>query len=205
MTELALQLTTPLGTDEVRVWTIDTGERERVREIARVLLAPQLGVEPARVRIERMAMGKPYVANDETLHYSVSHSATHAMIALTRVAPVGVDLERVRVVPNAERILARFFPAHQIDAILSDDRRELRFVQAWTEAEARVKARGAGMWHVATPDERAVLRPLSAPEGYAATLAVLAMEWRITQYELAAAALDDAMHHARHHVVHPGP
>jgi phosphopantetheinyl transferase len=204
MSELALHLTTPLATDEVRVWTVDTGERERVRAIARVLLAPQLGVEPARVALERTAAGKPYVASDETLHYSVSHSAAHAMIALTRVAPVGVDIERVRVVPNAERILARFFPQHQIDAILSDDRRELRFVQAWTEAEARVKARGAGMWHVATPDERAVLRPLTAPDGYAASVAVLASEWRVTQYALAADALDDATRHALDHVVHPG-
>jgi len=204
MTELAHHVTTPLASDEVRVWTIDTGERERVRAIARVLLAPQLGLEPARVEIERKAAGKPYVANDVALHYSVSHSAAHAMIAITRVAPVGVDIERVRAVPNAERILARFFPPHQIDEILSDDRSELRFVQAWTEAEARVKARGEGMWHVATPDERAVLRPLAAPEGYAASLAVLAAEWRITQYALAVDALEAAMRDALHHVVHPG-
>ena len=205
MSELAARLTTPLATDEVRVWTIDTGERERVRAIARVLLAPQLGVEPARVEIERHAAGKPYVASDASLHYSVSHSAAHAMVAITRVAPVGVDIERVRTVPNAERILARFFPPHQIDEILSDDRRELRFVQAWTEAEARVKARGEGMWRVATPDERAVLRPLVAPDGYAASLAVLATEWRITQYDLAADALDAATRDALHHVVHPAP
>ena len=204
MTELARHVTTPLASDEVRVWTIDTGERERVRAIARVLLAPQLGLEPARVEIERKAAGKPYVANDVALHYSLSHSSAHAMIAITRVAPVGVDIERVRAVPNAERILARFFPPHQIDEILSDDRSELRFVQAWTEAEARVKARGEGMWHVATPDERAVLRPLAAPEGYAASLAVLAAEWRITQYALAVDALEAAMRDALHHVVHPG-
>ena len=188
-----------LAPDEVRVWTIDAGERERVRAIARILLAPQLGVEPERVDIMRTAMGKPYIANDPALHYSVSHSREHAMIALTRVAPVGVDLERVRAVAHAEQILARFFPQHQIDAILSDDRRDLRFVQSWTEAEARVKARGAGMWRVATPDERAVLQPLRAPDGFAASVAVLASGWRVTQYELATAALDahaslDALH-----------
>lgn len=184
-------VTQPLARDEVRVWTLDTGERERVREIARFLLAPQLGVAPERVDVMRTAPGKPYVGNDATLHYSVSHSHDRAMIALTRVAPVGVDLERVRVVPNAERILARFFPEHEIAAILSDDRHDLRFVEAWTHAEARVKARGAGVWEAATPDDRAVLRPLTPPDGYAATVAVLASEWRVVQCDL---AVDDLAH-----------
>ena len=193
---LPAELLHVLAPDEVRVWTIDTGEREHVRAIARLLLAPQLGVEPERVDIMRTAMGKPYIANDPALHYSVSHSRGHAMVALTRVAPLGVDLERVRAVAHAEQILTRFFPQHQIDEILSDDRRDLRFVQSWTEAEARVKARGAGMWRVATPDERAVLRPLRAPDGFAASVAVLASEWRVTQYELATASLD-VLHPAR--------
>lgn len=192
MSEAASLLTRVLASDEVRVWTLGTGERERIRIISRHLLAPQLGVEPARVDIQRTAAGKPYVADDATLQYSVSHSDDHAMIALTRVAPVGVDLERVRTVPNAERILARFFPKHEIDAILSDDRRELRFVQAWTEAEARVKARGAGVWHAATPDERAELRPLVAPDGYAASVAVLATGWRVVQCELTTDAAANA-------------
>lgn len=182
-------ITQPLAPDEVRVWTLDTGDRVRVREIARALLAPQLGVNPERVDVMRTAAGKPYVGSDASLHYSVSHSGDHAMVALTRVAPVGVDLERVRTVPQAERILARFFPQHEIDAILSDDRRDLRFVQAWTEAEARVKARGAGVWEAATPDDRAVLRPLVPPAGYAASIAVLASEWRVVQCDLAPATL----------------
>lgn len=193
-----------LAVDEVRVWTIDTGEREHVREIARLLLAPQLGVAPERVEVQRTAAGKPYVATDPALHYSVSHSHDHAMIALTRVAPVGVDLERVRAVRHAEQILARFFPQHEIDAILSDDRRDLRFVQAWTEAEARVKARGAGMWHVATPDDRAVLRPLVAPEGFAASVAVLASEWRVVQDDLAASTLG-ALRLALRSALHSSP
>lgn len=196
MTDACTLLTQALAPDEVRVWTLDTGERERVRDIARVLLAPQLGVEPERVEVMRTAAGKPYVTSDAALHYSVSHSRDRAMVALTRVAPVGVDLERVRAVPHAAQILARFFPQHQIDAILSDDQRELRFVQAWTEAEARVKARGAGMWHVATPDERAVLRPLRAPDGFAASVAVLASEWRIVQCDLTSSVLD-ALHAMR--------
>ena len=180
----------PLSRDEVRVLTLDTGDRERVRAVTRLVLAPQTGIPAERLEIVRAPKGKPLVGSDPTLHYSVSHSADRAMIALTRVAPLGVDIQLVRAVPQAEAILARFFTPAEIAAILSDDRRDLRFAEAWTRAESRVKARGASVWEAATPDERATIRALVPPDGYAASVAVLATEWRVTQYDLPTSALE---------------
>lgn len=188
--DLLERLHAPLSRDEVRVLTLDTGDRERVRAITRLVLAPQTGMPVERLEIVRAPKGKPLVGTDPTLHYSVSHSAERAMIALTRVAPLGVDIQLVRTVPNAEAILARFFTPAEIAAILSDDRRDLRFAEAWTRAESRVKARGASVWEAATPDERAIIRAVVPPEGYAASVAVLATEWRVTQYDLPASALE---------------
>jgi len=106
------------------------------------------------------------------------------MVAVTRVAPIGVDIEKVRSVPRAEAILRRFFPSEDVEAILSSDSRDLRFVRAWTRAEATVKVRGASLWQAATPDPSVTTRDLTAPDGYAASVAVAATEWHVTQVTL---------------------
>jgi 4'-phosphopantetheinyl transferase len=98
------------------------------------------------------------------------------------VAPVGVDIEKLRAVPNAESILRRFFTRQEIETILTDDNRDLRFIEAWTRSEARVKVRGASVWEAATPDPDATVRALHAPDGFAASVAVADPAWTITQY-----------------------
>lgn len=109
------------------------------------------------------------------------------MIAVTRVAPVGVDIEQLRAVPNAETILRRFFTHEEIETILTDDNRDLRFIEAWTRSEARVKVRGASVWEAASPDPTATVRALHAPDGFAASIAVANPVWTITQYNTSVA------------------
>jgi phosphopantetheinyl transferase len=128
--------------------------------------------------------GKPLLRNDPNLHFSISHSRAVAMVAVTRVAAVGVDIEQLRVVPNAEAILRRFFTHEDVDSILASDNRDLRFVEAWTRAEARVKVRGASIWEAATPDPLTTVLPLRAPDGFAAAIAVAGQTWAISQYDV---------------------
>jgi hypothetical protein len=172
----------PLGDDEVRVITLDTGDSPTVRDATRRILAALLGVPPEHVELYDAPKGKPLLRNDPALHFSISHSHDVSMIAVTRVAPVGVDIEQVRAVPNAERILRRFFTREEIATILTDDNRDLRFIEAWTRSEARVKVRGAGVWEAATPDPNATVRALHAPAGFAASVAVASPAWTITHY-----------------------
>ena len=174
-----------LAPGEVRVYTID-GDREVERAMRRRILAGCLRIDEARVEIAIGEKGKPTIVNDPGLHFSVSHTGNVSMLALTRVAPVGVDVERIRTVPFAEKILRRFFPDADIDEILSSDHKELRFVRAWTTAEATVKIRGASVWEAATPDPSAVVREIVAPDGYAAAVAVAAPDWYVTQRPYAA-------------------
>ena len=178
------RLIEPLMPDEVRVYTLDSGDRATVRAVARRMLASLLGIEPDAVELHDTPKGKPLVANDTHLHLSISHSHDVSMIALTRVAAVGVDIEQQRVVPNAEAILRRFFTHEDIDTILSDDNRHLRFVEAWTRAEARVKVRGASVWEAATPDANSTVRQLLAPDGFAAAVAVASPTWTVHQHDI---------------------
>ena len=180
-------ISNPLAAGEVRVFTLDTGDGPAVREVARHVLAAQMGIAADAIEIYAAPKGKPLLRNDASLHFSISHSRDVAMLAVTRVAPVGVDIEQMRVVPNAETILRRFFSHEDISAILSDDSRDLRFMEAWTRSEARVKVRGASVWEAATPDPDTTVRRLDAPDGFAAAVAVASTTWTTTQHNISAA------------------
>ena len=75
--------------------------------------------------------GKPYLADRDDIHFSLSHSGTWAVCALSD-APVGVDIERPR---NMDKI-ARLFP----NAKTQDD-----FLRLWTAKEAYLKLLGCGL------------------------------------------------------------
>jgi phosphopantetheinyl transferase len=169
---------------EVHVYTLQTGDREATRAATKQLLATFLSLPAEVIQFQYGPKGKPTLLNDPALHFSVSHAETVSMIAVTRVAPVGVDVEKIRSVPRAEAILRRFFPSEDLQSILSADDRDLRFVHAWTRAEATVKVRGASMWEAATPDPSVTVRELIAPDGYAGAVAVAALEWHVIQISL---------------------
>jgi len=174
----------PLRDDEVRVLTLDSGDSATVRDATRRVLATLLDAPLEQIELYDAPKGKPLLRNDPALHFSISHSHDVSMIAVTRVAPVGVDIEQLRAVPNAETILRRFFTHEEIETILTDDNRDLRFMEAWTRSEARVKVRGASIWEAATPDPDATVRALHAPDGFAASVAVANPAWTITQYNI---------------------
>jgi phosphopantetheinyl transferase len=176
--------TQSLDSGEVRILTLDNGDSETVRDAARRLLAIELGIAVDETELFNAPKGKPLLRNDPALHFSISHSHDVSMIAITRVAPVGVDIEQLRAVPHAEAILRRFFTQEDISTILTDDNRDLRFVQAWTGAEARVKVRGGSVWGVATPDPDTTVRELIAPAGFAASIAVASPDWTASQYNI---------------------
>jgi phosphopantetheinyl transferase len=179
----------PLARDEVRVFQLDSGTSDVVNDATRRILALQLGVASDDVELGIQGKGKPVLVTDPDLFFNISHSHDVSLVALTRVAPVGVDVERVRVVPHAEMILKRFFSPEQLEQILSDDHRDLRFVEAWTRAEAVVKVRGGSVWEVATPDPLVTVRNIEPPDGFAAAVALRAVEWHVTRATLTIAAL----------------
>ena len=189
MSEPARGAIQPLGADEVRVYTLASGESAIARDATRSILAALLGIAIPAVDIFDAPKGKPLLRNDSSLHFSISHSRDVSMIAVTRVAAVGVDIERLRAVPNADVILRRFFTHERINEILSDDNRDLRFVEAWTRAEATVKVRGASIWEAATPDPSTTVRQISAPEGFSAAVAVADTAWTVVQQDLPLAGL----------------
>ena len=116
----------------------------------RQLLAAQLHVRPESIELIYGPHGKPALARrpgDPDLRFSVSHSEDLAVYALGLALDVGIDVEQIRAIPDADDVAARFFSHREIDAYLALDRpdRPLAFFNCWTRKEAFVKATGDGL------------------------------------------------------------
>jgi 4'-phosphopantetheinyl transferase len=117
----------------------------------RRLLGARLGVRPEAVELVYGARGKPALANASScsLRFNVSHCADLAVYALSSGCEVGIDVEAIRPLPDADDLAARFFsPREQADyRALRRRERPLGFFQCWTRKEAFVKALGEGLSH----------------------------------------------------------
>jgi 4'-phosphopantetheinyl transferase len=127
-------------------------ERDRrrfaaARGLLRHLLGGYLGLDPARLRLRYGPWGKPSLAEDEGLRFNVSHSGGRALLAFAWRLDVGVDVERIRPVPEAEDLARRYFsPREGADLLrLAEGERQAAFFRCWTRKEAFVKATGDGL------------------------------------------------------------
>jgi len=78
----------------------------------RAILGNYLATKPADLRFAYSANGKPTVAGEfasTEIHFNLAHTEDLALVAVTRVGALGVDVEGVRPVQNVEDLVARFF------------------------------------------------------------------------------------------------
>lgn len=128
------------------------GPRQRfiiARGALRRLLGGYLQCEPAALEFDYGARGKPELRGQGAtpIHFNVAHSHDLALIAVTRAAPVGVDVELIRPMRDADRIAERYFSPREAEALRhasAADRAALFFV-LWTRKEAWLKATGQGI------------------------------------------------------------
>ncbi|MCA9751979.1 MAG: 4'-phosphopantetheinyl transferase superfamily protein [Gemmatimonadetes bacterium] len=122
-------------------------ERFAVRRGAlRTVLGRYLGRDPREIRFETGPEGKPELPG-RPLRFNLSDSEDLALLGITRGADLGVDLERVREIPDRDDVAGRFFsPAEILEyRSLPAEARLLAFYLTWTRKEAWLKARGVGL------------------------------------------------------------
>jgi 4'-phosphopantetheinyl transferase len=116
------------------------------RGALRAILGGYLGLEPAIVEFSYGDRGKPSLATPG-LEFNLAHSDDLALCALTVGRAVGVDVERLRPMDDAERIIARYFTARERLEFLDHPtaERAAAFFRGWTRKEAFLKATGEGL------------------------------------------------------------
>jgi 4'-phosphopantetheinyl transferase len=77
------------------------------------------------------------------LHFNVTHTDGLALIA-TATTPIGIDVERVRPMADADGLVRRFFSPAEWEAFaaLPAELRPAAFFRGWTCKEAVIKAAG---------------------------------------------------------------
>jgi 4'-phosphopantetheinyl transferase len=118
------------------------------RGVLRELLARYLGEDPRGLRFGYAPHGKPALkAAGTPLHFNVSHSQSLALIAIRGDGEVGVDVEQLRAIEEAEAIARRYFAPREHATIrdLTGDERIAAFFRCWTRKEAMLKATGEGI------------------------------------------------------------
>ena len=120
------------------------------RAMLRTILSCYVGVPPEVIRFEFSDHGKPALALDDVLprvHFNLAHSNELALLAVTDIGPVGVDLEWMKEIDDMDAVVRRFFSRSEqkIFDKLANEQRLAAFYTCWTRKEAFLKALGCGL------------------------------------------------------------
>jgi 4'-phosphopantetheinyl transferase len=120
------------------------------RGLLRTILGRYLDIAPNLVNFYYGSQGKPALAEDlavSKLQFNVSHSQDLALYAVTCDRAVGIDIEYIRPMTDAEQLAGRFFAAKEAEILrsLPEYQKQQAFFNCWTRKEAYVKACGAGL------------------------------------------------------------
>ena len=118
--------------------------------------------------------GKPYLRDAPQLQFNLSHSGAVSLVAVALDVEVGVDIERLRPMPDCQAVAERFLAPEDAAALAETPavEREREFFTRWTRSEAMWKARGIGLYGAGTPlDGEWTVVPIDAGEEYAAAVA----------------------------------
>lgn len=179
----------------------------------RAILARYLAIAPIDIRFEYGPHGKPQLdtspALAHPLHFNLTHSGELALLSVTGVGAIGIDVEQIRPDYPSAQIAKRYFSAGEIEALgrLAPQEHAEAFFRCWTRKEAFIKATGQGLslpldqFDVAlAPGEPASLlrtawdhgeaahwslHKLEAGKGFAASLAVRGNGYQVHCWEFA--------------------
>jgi 4'-phosphopantetheinyl transferase len=155
------------------------------RALTRECLARYLNRAPGTIAFIYSGRGRPMLAGDDSIQFSISHTQDWVAFALTSHARVGIDLEYLRPDFNLAEMAVRIFSRTDLQRFqaLPGDEKLASFFRAWTRKEAYLKARGEGITDALDqvsvsfgPEEFASLKDSRAPSD--------AHSWRLQTFPL---------------------
>jgi 4'-phosphopantetheinyl transferase len=137
-----------LRADRFRV----SAARERfvaARAMTRLLLGRYAETPASAITLNHGARGKPRLSHPapaSPLQFNLSHSGDIAVVGLA-TTELGVDVEALRPVPNADRLARRFCSRFEQEWLAAQPQQELEsaFLTLWTCKESYLKAVGVGI------------------------------------------------------------
>lgn len=120
------------------------------RGLLRDILARYLDCQPGDIRFDYTPHGKPRLRSTGTslgVEFNLSHSSGFFVLAVSLGRRVGVDIERIRPLPDLDQMASSSFSANERMAlsVLAPEDKIPGFFRCWTRKEAYLKARGDGL------------------------------------------------------------
>jgi 4'-phosphopantetheinyl transferase len=117
------------------------------RSLVRKALGLYLGQEPETIKLSYADRGRPVFAEDETVHFSISHTHDIVAVALAANARVGLDFEFVKPAVDLAELAERILGEEDLRKFQALPRAEALtvFFRAWTRKEAYLKACSEGI------------------------------------------------------------
>jgi 4'-phosphopantetheinyl transferase len=118
----------------------------------RQVLGRYLQTHPRYIAFGSGVRGKPFVVEaggaPSALEFNMSDAGDYVTIALATGQALGVDIEAVRAIEEADDIVERNFSALERESYrcLPQHRKQTAFFTAWTRKEAYTKAVGLGLY-----------------------------------------------------------
>ncbi len=155
--EVYQKLLAGLSADEQRRAAQFKFEKLQKRFIAgrgalRDILSRYTGRTVGKIIFEYETHGKPKLAatlNSKNINFNLSHTEDLALCAVCRDRAIGVDVEFIRPMDDAEAIARRFFSRAESEKFcaLPAAQKPTAFFNCWTRKEAFIKALGEGLSH----------------------------------------------------------
>jgi 4'-phosphopantetheinyl transferase len=116
----------------------------RGRHLLRKILGHYLSLQPSTVSIAETQNGKPVVLGKEGIHFNLSHSDRWLCMAFSRSSPVGIDVERLRPLGEAERAAMRM-DGYDPPSNAEGENLDTQYFNRWVTHEALIKAAGSSL------------------------------------------------------------
>lgn len=115
----------------------------------RIILRDIYGVPINEQELTENEFGKPFLSLIPQLHFSISYSADYALIGVSENGEIGVDIETMRLITDADDLAELHYTPHERSVFQAHRPSEVelsrKFLSIWVRKEACVKALGRGL------------------------------------------------------------
>lgn len=120
------------------------------RFLMRSVLSQYIDLGPAEWKFDQNKYGKPAIKaeqNSAAIYFNLSHSSERAVLAVSTMEYIGVDIESNRKDRRVKKLVDRYFGTEEVKDLLALDesQQQARFYELWTLKEAYIKACGLGL------------------------------------------------------------
>lgn len=112
----------------------------------RLILSRYLDIAPVTFVFAYGKNGKPYL-EDSLFYFNSSHTDELFACAVTVQCDVGLDIEKIKPMPDGEQIARSYFCPEELEEFLAleGEEQQAAFFRCWTRKEAYLKATGTGL------------------------------------------------------------